>query len=35
MDVARKVQRRADSYQSQLQGCEEELKDTGWFSNWF
>ena len=35
MDVARKVQRRANSYQSQLQGCEEELKDTGWFSNWF
>jgi hypothetical protein len=35
MDVARKVQRRANSYHNQLQGCEEELKDTGWFSNWF
>ena len=35
MDVARKVQRRATTYQGQLQECEEELKDTGWFSNWF
>jgi hypothetical protein len=35
MDVARKVQRRADSYQSQLTGCEEELKDGGWFFGWF
>ena len=35
MDVARKVQRRATSYQTQLQGCEEQLKDTGWFSGWF
>ena len=33
--VARKVQRRADTYQGQLQGCEEELKDKGWFSDWF
>ncbi len=35
MDVARKVERRATTYQGQLQGCEEELKDTGWFSSWF
>jgi hypothetical protein len=35
MDVARKVQRRANSYQSQLTGCEEELKDGGWFFGWF
>jgi hypothetical protein len=35
MGVARKVQRRADSFQSQLQGCEEELKDDGWFFGWF
>ena len=35
MKVARKVQSRASSYQTQLQGCEEELKDTGWFSSWF
>ena len=33
--VARKVQRRADTYQGQLQVCEEELKDKGWFSDWF
>ncbi len=35
MSVARKVQRRAATYQSQLQGCEEKLKDKGWFSDWF
>ncbi len=35
MDVARKVQRRANTYQGQLQGCEEKLKDRGWFSDWF
>jgi len=35
MNVARKVQRRANSYQTQLQGCEEKLKDRGWFSDWF
>ena len=34
-DVARKVQRQANTYQGQLQGCEEELKDKGWFSDWF
>lgn len=34
-DVARKVQRQANTYQGQLQGCEEELKDRGWFSDWF
>lgn len=35
INVARKVQRRADSYQVQLQVCEERLQDRGWFSNWF
>lgn len=35
MKVARKVERRAGTYQSQLVGCEEELKDKGWFSGWF
>ncbi|MEM8660654.1 MAG: transglycosylase SLT domain-containing protein [Pseudomonadota bacterium] len=33
--VAGKVQRRANSYQVQLQTCEEDLKDTGWFWDWF
>ena len=33
--VARKVERRAGTYQSQLVGCEEELKDRGWFFGWF
>lgn len=33
--VARKVQRRADTFQAQLVGCEEELKDDGWFFGWF
>ena len=33
--VARKVQRQANTYKGQLQGCEEELKDKGWFSDWF
>jgi len=35
VDVAHKVQRRANTYQSQLAGCEEELKDGGWFFGWF
>jgi hypothetical protein len=35
MKVARKVERRAGTYQSQLVGCEEELKDRGWFFGWF
>lgn len=35
MDVARKVERRAGSYQSQLSLCEESLKDDGWFFGWF
>lgn len=35
IDVARKVQRRANSYQQQLGGCEEELKDDSWFFGWF
>ncbi len=34
MEVARKVERRAGSYQAQLHGCEEELKDGGFF-DWF
>lgn len=34
IDVARKVQRRADSYQQQLAGCEKDLK-SGWFFGWF
>ncbi len=33
--VARKVERRANDYQSQLSGCEEKLKDEGWFFGWF
>jgi len=35
MDVARKVERRAGSYQAQLARCEESLKDDGWFFGWF
>jgi hypothetical protein len=35
MKVARKVQSRANTYQGQLAGCEEELKDQGWFFGWF
>ncbi len=35
MDVARKVERRAGSYQAQLTRCEESLKDDGWFFGWF
>lgn len=34
-DVARKVQRRSNTYGGQLKGCEEELKDKGWFFGWF
>ena len=34
-EVARKVERRAASYQSQLPGCEEKLQDSGWFFGWF
>lgn len=34
-DVARKVERRAGSYQSQLTGCEADLKKKGWFFGWF
>lgn len=35
MDVARKVERRANSYGGQLKSCEEDLKDKGWFFGWF
>lgn len=35
MDVARKVERRAGSYRTQLDRCEESLKDDGWFFGWF
>ena len=34
IEVARKVQRRANTYQQQLVGCEEDLK-SGWFFGWF
>lgn len=34
VDVARKVERRASTYQQQLNGCEEDLK-SGWFFGWF
>jgi hypothetical protein len=33
--VARKVGDRAESYTRQLQGCEKELEDDGWFFGWF
>ncbi len=33
-DVARKVERRAGSYQSQLNSCEKNLKKGGWFFFW-
>lgn len=35
MDVARKVERKANSYQQQLVGCEEKLKSGGWLFGWF
>ena len=35
MSVARKVQRRADTYRKQLARCEKELQDDGWFFGWF
>lgn len=34
MDVARKVERKANTYQAQLADCEEDLK-SGWFFGWF
>lgn len=34
VDVARKVDRRAKSYNSQLQGCVHKLEDRGWFDWW-
>ena len=33
-DVARKVERRAGSYQQQLNGCEKDLEKGGWFFGW-
>ncbi|AQA18820.1 hypothetical protein BST95_11795 [Halioglobus japonicus] len=33
--VARKVQKKADTYGGQLRSCEEDLKDDGWFFGWF
>ena len=33
-DVARKVERRAGSYQAQLNSCEKNLKKRGWFNLW-
>ena len=35
MDVARKVERKAGTYQQQLTGCEKQLKRGGWFFGWF
>ena len=35
IDVARKVQRKANTYQQQLNGCEEKLASGGWFFGWF
>ena len=35
MDVARKVERQANTYSGQLKSCEEDLKDKGWFFGWF
>jgi hypothetical protein len=35
MDVARKVERKAGTYQQQLAGCEKQLKRGGWFFGWF
>jgi len=35
IDVAKKVNRRANSYQSQLNGCEKSLQDDGWFFGLF
>ena len=34
IDVARKVDRQAQQYNSQLQGCAEELEPRGWFDWW-
>ena len=34
VDVARKVDRQAQQYNSQLQGCAEELEPRGWFDWW-
>lgn len=33
--VARKVESKSKTYQTQLNSCEEELKDDGWFFGWF
>ncbi len=35
LDVAKKVERKASTYQAQLQACEEDLKKGGWFFGWF
>ncbi|MDG2460367.1 MAG: hypothetical protein P8M73_05745 [Luminiphilus sp.] len=34
VDVARKVDRQAKQYNSQLQDCSEELEPRGWFDRW-
>ena len=34
-DVSKKVSRIAATYSTQLKGCEERLKDDGWFFGWF
>lgn len=35
LGVAKKVERKSGTYQSQLQACEEELHKDGWFFGWF
>lgn len=35
IDVAKKVNRRANSYQAQLNGCEKSLENDGWFFGLF
>ena len=35
LDVAKKVERKAGTYQVQLQSCEDDLEKDGWFFGWF
>jgi hypothetical protein len=35
VDVARKVERKANSYSGQLKGCEKDLESDSWFFGWF
>ena len=34
VDVARKVEKQAQRYNTQLQGCSKELEPRGWFDWW-